>query len=53
MTQIHPQLITFSILLQQRIHDCLGFRCRALMVCVLHLILRVTVENQALRPFAK
>lgn len=53
MTQIHPQLITFSVLLQQRIHDCLGFRCRALMVCMLQLVLRVTVENQALETLCQ
>lgn len=53
MTQIYPQLITFSVLLQQRTHDCLGFKCRALMVCMLQLVLRVTVENQALETLCQ
>lgn len=41
MTQIHPQLIIFFVLLQQRIRECPVFRCRALMVCMLQMKLRV------------
>lgn len=41
MTQIHPQQIIVFVLLQQRIHECLLSRCRALMARVLHMKLRV------------
>lgn len=41
MTQIHPPLIILFVLLQQRIHECLLSRRRALMACVLHMKLRV------------
>lgn len=44
MAQIHPQLGIFSVLPQQRTHECLVFRCRAPMASMLQAKLRYLGE---------